>query len=219
MIFSTVRHCCLCVFVIAVLKAKSATATINQSQEIVTRSDETFNQFDHVHPIILKPPVLHQEPPKQKHEHDPDEDDHSDGHQGHHGIRLASWRWKEYWELITFCLIIIMAGIFKLAFHHTPILPQYLPESCVLILIGIISGCFIYYGINSHQYPFPEFTSKLFFNFLLPPIVLDSAYSLYDRDFLYNIGSIIVFAVVGTLFNVFAVGFGLYFIEYLSKYR
>ena len=44
----------------------------------------------------------------------------------------------------------------------------------------------------------------------LPPIILDSAYSLYDRDFLGNLGAIIQFAVIGTLFNVFVIGFGLY---------
>jgi NhaP-type Na+/H+ or K+/H+ antiporter len=50
----------------------------------------------------------------------------------------------------------------------------------------------------------------LFFNVLLPPIILDAAYSLYDRDFLSNLGAIVLFAVVGTLFNVFAIGYALY---------
>ena len=134
-----------------------------------------------------------------------------------HGIHLASWRWCEYYEHILFCLIVILCGVFKLAFHHTPFLSDYLPESCALIIVGIISGSFIYYGVNSPKYPFPKFTHNLFFNYLLPPIVLDAAYSLYDRDFLYNIGSIITFAVIGTLFNVFAVGFGLYLLEYIGK--
>ena len=38
----------------------------------------------------------------------------------------------------------------------------------------------------------------------------DSAYTLYDRDFLANLGSVILFAVAGTLFNVFIIGYGLY---------
>lgn len=50
----------------------------------------------------------------------------------------------------------------------------------------------------------------MFFNVLLPPIILDSAYSLYDRDFLSNLSAIVQFAVVGTLFNVFVIGFSLY---------
>jgi len=32
----------------------------------------------------------------------------------------------------------------------------------------------------------------------------------YDRDFLANIGTVILFAVVGTLFNIFAIGYLLY---------
>ena len=136
----------------------------------------------------------------------------------HHGIRLASWRWEEYKRHVLFCLIIVMAGVFKLAFHRTPVLPNYFPESCVLILIGIISGSIIYYdGIKPEDYRFPKFSNDLFFNYLLPPIILDSAYSLYDRDFLYNIGSIFVFAMIGTLFNVFSVGLGLYLINSVSK--
>lgn len=81
---------------------------------------------------------------------------------------------------------------------------------CVLIIIGILIGVLVYYGIESHSHNFPEFTSTLFFNILLPPIILDSAYTLYDRDFLANLGSVILFAVAGTLFNVFVIGYGLY---------
>ena len=33
---------------------------------------------------------------------------------------------------------------------------------------------------------------------------------MYDRDFLHNLGSVILFAVAGTLFNVFVIGYGLY---------
>ena len=39
---------------------------------------------------------------------------------------------------------------------------------------------------------------------------VDSAYTLYDREFLSNIISVVLYAVLGTLFNVFAIGYGLY---------
>ena len=73
-----------------------------------------------------------------------------------------------------------------------------------------------YGGTSTKDRPFPKFTSAFFFDVLLPPLILDSAYSLYDRDFLDNIGSILIFAVFGTLFNVFAVGYGLYGINKLG---
>ena len=44
----------------------------------------------------------------------------------------------------------------------------------------------------------------------------DSAYTLYDRDFLANIISVVLYAVLGTLFNVFAIGYGLYFLYYIG---
>ena len=141
----------------------------------------------------------------------------------HHGIRLVSWRWDEYAKLVTFCMIIISAGIFKLAFHHATWL-SWLPESCVLIIIGLILGGIIYQGEDAEtietnsSHPFPHFTAFLFFNILLPPIILDAAYSLHNRDFLDNIGSIMVFAIIGTLFNVFIVAYSLYFVNYIGKY-
>merc|ERR1719259_1438209 len=57
---------------------------------------------------------------------------------------------------------------------------------------------------------FPSFSSETFFLYLLPPIILESAYSLHDRAFFDNIGTVLIFAVFGTMLNVFIVGPGLY---------
>jgi CRISPR/Cas system-associated protein Csm6 len=51
-----------------------------------------------------------------------------------------------------------------------------MPESCVLILIGLLVGFLVYYVLDyyvgtSHEH-FPKFTAALFFNVLLPPIIL-----------------------------------------------
>ena len=150
-------------------------------------------------------------------------------HKEHDGVHLASWRWEEYWNIITYSLIIVICGIIKLVFHHIPIVSKHLPESTVLILVGVIIGIIIYPPWDEKRLerteqshandPFPRFTTFFFFNVLLPPIVLDSAYSLYDRDFVDNLGSVVVYAVIGTIFNVFTVGFSLYLIHYLGKKR
>ena len=55
-------------------------------------------------------------------------------------------------------------------------------------------------------HPFRHFSARTFFIFLLPPIMLDSAYSLHDRNFIDNLGTILLFAVVGTLINTFLMG-------------
>ena len=38
--------------------------------------------------------------------------------------------------------------------------------------------------------------ARLFFHFLLPPIILEAAYSLYNKAFFDNLGSILLYAVV-----------------------
>ncbi|CAB4065220.1 SLC9A1 [Lepeophtheirus salmonis] len=131
------------------------------------------------------------------------------GHEGgSHGVALASWRWDEYAATILFTLMIILAAAFKIAFHHIPVIPNYVPESCVLIILGCLAGGIINSGsIFTEAHPFPKFTSNLFFNVLLPPVILDSAFSLYDRDFISNLGPVLLFAIIGTLVNIFVIGF------------
>ena len=114
--------------------------------------------------------------------------------------------------------MIIGVVILKIIFHHMEWLAKILPESCVLIIIGILVGTFLHYVIlddilhieNSGETSFPKFTADLFFNVLLPPIILDSAFALFDNAFFDNFASIITFAVFGTLFNTFSIGYSLY---------
>jgi len=114
--------------------------------------------------------------------------------------------------------MIICAVLLKIVFHHLTWLARVLPESCVLIVIGVLSGTFIHYVIlddilhldDNDQHPFPKFSAELFFHILLPPIILDSALSLYDQAFFDNFISVIIFAVFGTLFNVFTIGFSIF---------
>merc|ERR1712013_258970 len=114
--------------------------------------------------------------------------------------------------------MIIGVVILKIIFHHMEWLAKILPESCVLIIIGILVGTFLHYVIlddilhieNSGETSFPKFTADLFFNVLLPPIILDSAFTLFDNAFFDNFASISTFAVFGTLFNTFSIGYSLY---------
>ena len=135
----------------------------------------------------------------------------------HGGIHLASWKWDEFSNLLAFLVMIISAAILKLLFHHCHCLSHLFPESCVLIVIGVVVGAVVKYGIaETHHHHFPTFTSELFFHFLLPPIILDASYAIYDPEFLSTLASILIFAVAGTLFNVFTIGFGLYIVCYIG---
>ena len=53
---------------------------------------------------------------------------------------------------------------------------------------------------------FPAFSHSLFFNILLPPVILDSAFTLYNAEFFSNLPDVVTFAVVGTLLNIFPIG-------------
>ena len=109
---------------------------------------------------------------------------HDTSAHGSHGVHLASWRWDEFSSPILFTGMLIIAVILKILFHHMPFLEKLLPESCVLILVGVVCGLFIDKVLLMHSEDkrfseFPKFTANLFFNILLPPIIFDSALSLY----------------------------------------
>ena len=164
--------------------------------------------------------------------HTPEHQDHQDnvpsqdaGHQdgshmdtNHHGegVHLYTWRWEHVYYSATssfkcqvmVCFVIISALVLKILFHHANWLEKLLPESCVLIILGGLVGLFI--TRVDMVNPFPLFTANLFFNILLPPVILDAAISLHKNEFFANFYSIMIFAVFGTIFNVFAIGLGLY---------
>ncbi|XP_062386233.1 Na(+)/H(+) exchanger beta-like [Sardina pilchardus] len=103
-------------------------------------------------------------------------------------------------------LWILLASLMKLGFHLVPRLSGVVPESCLLIVVGLLVGGLIKL-MGEHP---PVLDSKLFFLCLLPPIILDAGYFLPIRPFTENAGTILMFAVVGTLWNAFFVGLVLY---------
>ncbi|XP_049586516.1 sodium/hydrogen exchanger 1 isoform X2 [Syngnathus scovelli] len=104
-------------------------------------------------------------------------------------------------------LWVLLASLMKLGFHLVPRLPGIVPESCLLILVGLLVGGLI--KLAGQEVP-PVLDSNLFFFCLLPPIILDAGYFLPIRPFMENLGTILMFAVVGTLWNAFFIGGLLY---------
>ncbi|XP_056153863.1 Na(+)/H(+) exchanger beta-like [Lampris incognitus] len=99
-------------------------------------------------------------------------------------------------------LWILLALLMKLGFHIIPRVSSVVPESCLLIAVGLLIGGLI----KAVGEKAPVLDSKLFFFYLLPPIILDAGYFLPIRPFTENMGTILVFAVVGTLWNSFFMG-------------
>lgn len=142
-------------------------------------------------------------------------------HKPHDGIRLVSLRWSEVGVYYTITTFVIIAGFTKLGFHHLRWVSSRVPESCVLVVLGVILGLIVFFttrGVDpaakcNNRVELPHFTSDKFFFVLLPPIILDSAYSLHDRAFFDNLGTVLVFAVIGTVLNIFTIGPSLYGLE------
>ncbi|XP_072465599.1 sodium/hydrogen exchanger 1 [Notamacropus eugenii] len=99
-------------------------------------------------------------------------------------------------------LWILLACLMKLGFHVIPTISNIVPESCLLIVVGLLVGGLIK-GVGESP---PVLESDIFFLFLLPPIILDAGYFLPLRPFTENLGTILIFAVVGTLWNAFFLG-------------
>ncbi|CAK6949185.1 Na(+)/H(+) exchanger beta-like [Scomber scombrus] len=104
-------------------------------------------------------------------------------------------------------LWILLALLMKLGFHIIPRVSHVVPESCLLIVVGLLVGGLIRASSpTSISDNIPVLDEKLFFLYLLPPIILDAGYFLPIRPFTENLGTILVFAVVGTLWNIFFIG-------------
>ena len=86
-----------------------------------------------------------------------------------------------------------------------------LPASSAAILIGAAIGGFFRLGrVHESEYlvdaSFITFDEELFLYILLPPIIFEAGYSLSKGHFFGNLGTILLFAVVGTLCSTFVIG-------------
>ncbi|XP_068124348.1 sodium/hydrogen exchanger 2-like [Hyperolius riggenbachi] len=104
-------------------------------------------------------------------------------------------------------LWILLASLAKIGFHLYHRLPTIVPESCLLILVGLLLGGIIF-AVNEKSPP--AMKTDVFFLYLLPPIVLDAGYFLPTRPFFDNVGTIFWYAVVGTLWNAVGIGISLF---------
>ncbi|VDM02275.1 unnamed protein product [Schistocephalus solidus] len=121
-------------------------------------------------------------------------------------LALAAWKFDEVSVYISITLFVLAVVLLKIAYHKLPWVASYIPESLLLIVMGLIFGSIIHYIPNASTV---RLTPNLFFNILLPPIVLESAYSLYNKTFAELLGPILLFAVLGTVLNFLLIGFGL----------
>ena len=93
--------------------------------------------------------------------------------------------------------------LYFLVLNSWPKLLSLVPESCCLILAGLAVGLVFYMTNTAVLTPL---SSAIFFFIMLPPIILDAGYFMPNRPFFDHLGTILLFAVVGTIFNTVCIG-------------
>ncbi|RUS76217.1 hypothetical protein EGW08_016024, partial [Elysia chlorotica] len=130
---------------------------------------------------------------------------------GRQYVHVAAVHYVNVRDPLIFTIVVLVTALAKVGYHHFHQLSSKVPESCILVLLGVAFGASIQYSEADHSLP-TFFSPHQFFLFLLPPITLEAAYSLHDRTLLENIGSILLFAIVGTVVACFAVGLSMYWL-------
>ncbi|XP_068438534.1 sodium/hydrogen exchanger 2-like [Clinocottus analis] len=106
-----------------------------------------------------------------------------------------------------FTLWVLLASFAKIGFHIYHKITIWIPESCLLIAVGLIVGAIMH---SVKEEPPAVLNSNVFFLYMLPLIVLDNGYFMPTRPFFENMGTVLWYAVVGTVWNSIGIGISLF---------
>nr|CAB3266346.1 sodium/hydrogen exchanger 3-like [Phallusia mammillata] len=123
---------------------------------------------------------------------------------------VAVVNWERVSNPYLISMWIIFAGLAKLGFHLIHKVVRRVPESCILICVGLIVGGIAYAIDPNHRIEQLLFNPDTFFLFILPPIVMEAGYFMPKEPFFDNLGTILTYAIIGTIFNAFAIGGSLF---------
>ncbi|KAF7233944.1 hypothetical protein EG68_12373 [Paragonimus skrjabini miyazakii] len=128
---------------------------------------------------------------------------------------VIAWRFTEFSSHITIVVFLLIVLLIKIFYNRCDCLQTYVPESVMLMLIGVLFAAIIRYGINLGplENTIWMLTPNRFYNYLLPPIVLESAYQFYHHTFRDHIGTTVIFSVAVTVVSFLLIGplmYGMY---------
>ncbi|KAH6681731.1 Sodium/hydrogen exchanger family-domain-containing protein [Halenospora varia] len=108
------------------------------------------------------------------------------------------------WALFIMIMLLIVALFLSYMLQQKKV--EAVHETVISIFAGMIVGLIVRVSPGTAIQSLVSFDYQIFFNILLPPIILASGYELHQANFFRNIGTILTFAFAGTFIS--AVGLG-----------
>ncbi|KIM61874.1 hypothetical protein SCLCIDRAFT_1215698 [Scleroderma citrinum Foug A] len=118
------------------------------------------------------------------------------------------------WSLFLVCLLLIIS--LGTSYYLQIRRIRAIHETLVSILAGMFVGLVVRLAPGTMIREMLTFKHTLFFNLLLPPIILNSGYELKQENFFRNFGSILMFAFIGTTISAVGVGVLVYIYSFLG---
>lgn len=109
-------------------------------------------------------------------------------------------------------MLSITAGHFLKKSGH-----KYLQEAGLTVLIGMLIGaCLSLLSVEAYVTDLSNHFSNIFMILLLPPIIFESGYNMKKKYFFKNIGTVLLYAFVGTFIAIFTSAVGFYYVGQTS---
>ncbi|KAF2026069.1 sodium/hydrogen exchanger [Setomelanomma holmii] len=108
------------------------------------------------------------------------------------------------WALSILIVLLIIALFTSYILHTRKI--QAVHETVLSIFAGMVVGLILRLTAVSSVRDVVSFDYQMFFNLLLPPIILSAGYELHQGNFFRHIGAILTFAFAGTFISALVLG-------------